>query len=281
MRLIDDAPLAAVVLAVLALVLGTTLAELFSPVDLAFTLAYLLPLGLSAWRLPRVAVVAVAFLCAACWFVVHYFSRAIEMPLLVALSNVAMELCVFLAFGLLLHELRRRLGVERRLARTDMLTGMPNRRAFHSELQREIARCRSFGQPFSLAYLDVDDFKQINDRLGHAAGDGVLRAVASSLQACIRRVDLVARLGGDEFGVLLPGTDAFGADVVMRRVQSTLRENVHEPFGVSCSIGCLTVLKGPPDIEALIAKADRLMYEQKSQGRGSFRHETLQSADGG
>ena len=263
---------------VLALVAAVAVADWVSTAEIAFTLGYMLPLALAAWRLPRAAVVLVAVACAGAWLVVHEGRREIPQSTPVLVVNLVMELLVFLSFGLLLAAMRQRLQHERRLARTDSLTGMPNRRAFHAELERETERCRRYRQPFSIAYLDVDQFKQVNDRLGHAAGDALLKRVAMALQSSVRKVDLVARLGGDEFALLLPGADAIGAGVVIRRLQALLAEWVEREFSASCSIGCLTVLRDPPGMDELVAEVDRLMYRQKAEARGTCRHETWPKA---
>ena len=274
LRWIDRRSPAAASAIVLALVAAVAFADWLSAADIAFTLGYMLPLALAAWRLPRTVVVLVAIACAGSWLVVHEGRRSVPQATPVLVLNLVMELLVFLSFGLLIAAMRRRLQHERRLARTDSLTGMPNRRAFHAELERETERCRRYGQPFSIAYLDVDRFKQVNDRLGHAAGDALLKRVAMALQTSVRKVDLVARLGGDEFALLLPGADAIGAGVVIRRLQGLLAEWVEREFSASCSIGCLTVLRDPPGVDELVAEVDRLMYRQKEEARGTCRHET-------
>lgn len=268
LRWIDRRSPAAAAAIVAALIAAVAVADWLSAADIAFTLGYLLPLGLAAWRLPRGFVVGFAVLCAGAWLAVHELRRAEPQPTAVVAANLVMELLVFLSFGLLIGAMRRRLQHERKLARTDSLTGMPNRRAFTAELEREAERCRRYGQPFSVAYLDVDNFKQVNDRLGHAAGDALLKRVAYSLQNAVRKVDLVARLGGDEFAMLLPGADQFGAETVLRRLGSLLADWVQREFGASCSIGCLTVLREPPGVDEIVARVDALMYRHKAGARG-------------
>ncbi|MGE3174862.1 MAG: GGDEF domain-containing protein [Planctomycetota bacterium] len=272
---IERASPAAVTAMMVGVVTAVALADVCSTADVNFTLAYLLPIALAAWRLGIAGVVITVFVCAITWLGVHVTSRELAMPPAIDALNLVMELGVFLAFGLALVSLRRHLDEERRLARTDSLTGVANRRSFRHECAREIERCRRFGQPFSLAYIDVDGFKSINDRLGHQSGDELLQAVAHTLASGVRRVDVVARLGGDEFALLLPGTDGVGAAVLMAKLRSVLDDGLRRTFGVGCSIGCLTVLSQSPDVDELIARADRLMYEVKQGGRGQLRHQTL------
>src|SRR5437773_2624774 len=115
---------------------------------------------------------------------------------------------------------------ERELARRDALTGAPNARAFYELAGAEIARARRYIHPFSVAYLDLDDFKLVNDRLGHLAGDAVLRSVARALGGVLRASDVVARLGGDEFAVLLPEAGAAPARLATDKLRQALAEVV-------------------------------------------------------
>jgi diguanylate cyclase (GGDEF)-like protein len=275
MRWIARRSATSIVCIVIAAMAAVAIADWHSTADIAFTLAYMLPLALAAWRLPRTAVVACAIACACSSLAMQELRRGNAQPNAIIVANFVMELLVFLAFGLLLSALRDRLARESTLARTDSLTGMPNRRAFLAELEREADRCARFGQPFSVAYLDIDRFKQVNDRLGHAAGDALLQRVGYSLQTAVRKVDLVARLGGDEFAMLLPGADSIGSDVVMRRIAASLAPWIQREFGASCSIGCLTVLRDPPPPQEIVARVDALMYRQKAGAGGGTLHETM------
>ena len=148
-------------------------------------------------------------------------------------------------------------------ARTDPLTGLPNRRAFERELEQRLATASP--EPFCVIMLDVDDLKQVNDAHGHAAGDAVLKRVASVLSANLRSVDVVTRWGGDEFVLLMPGTDQVGAVSLARRVGGTLR-NPDDPLGpVSVSIGTASFPTDGTTAVALLGAADRSMYADKRQ----------------
>jgi len=146
-----------------------------------------------------------------------------------------------------------------RIARTDELTGLPNRRAWQEELPREMARAERSGRPLCVAMLDLDGFKELNDSLGHQAGDQLLKQVASSWTSVMRTSDFVVRFGGDEFAVLLPDCDlAMAEPMIDRLVQIT-------PANQSCSVG-LTQWSGSEDADALLALADVALYEAKRQG---------------
>lgn len=155
-------------------------------------------------------------------------------------------------------------------SRRDALTGLANRRAFEEELAREAARAARAGAPLSVALLDVDRFKGVNDAHGHAAGDAVLRAVAARARDTLRAGDLAARIGGEEFALLLPGADLAGAAELAERVRLAIAAAPIEAGGrwlaVSASLGCAALAPGEaPD--ALVARADARLYDAKRAGR--------------
>ena len=157
-------------------------------------------------------------------------------------------------------------GVQR-LALTDALTGLANRRAFEQVLGREVEKTRRSGALFAILILDINHFKSINDRHGHAAGDTALQAVARVLASTARKVDCCARLGGDEFAVLLPDTSEGDAPFVVRRIQRSLDDyNQTAAVPISVSIGARIV--DPKEPGAILAQADRAMYDAKAQGSG-------------
>ncbi len=155
------------------------------------------------------------------------------------------------------RDLVRRLAID---ARTDVLTGMANRRAWDDELPSALRRAERLGHPLSVVLLDLDHFKAYNDRFGHPAGDAALREIGASWHGQIRDIDLLARIGGEEFGLLLPGCDAEAALEVVDR----LRANV--PEGLTASAGVVAWAL-PLTPEQFVAEADRALYRAKSDGR--------------
>ncbi|WIG98823.1 diguanylate cyclase [Myxococcus sp. SDU36] len=158
-----------------------------------------------------------------------------------------------------------------RLSSTDGLTGVHNHRHFQERLREEFRRAQRYDDALSLILLDLDYFKEINDKYGHSAGDGVLRDVAAALTRGVRETDLVARYGGEEFAVLLPRTHLTGALTVAERVRRELRAlrlevedglQVTASFGVSC-FPHRTVLTP----EQLLLTADEALYQAKRDGR--------------
>jgi diguanylate cyclase (GGDEF)-like protein len=131
-----------------------------------------------------------------------------------------------------------------------------------------------YRRPLSIAYLDCDNFKWVNDSLGHAEGNRLLRILASGLEKNVRRTDFAARLGGDEFALLLPETDYEAARVAIARVRSALTDLMRrQGWPTTLSIGLLTCIAPPPSVEAIIHQADRLMYGAKNAGKNTFQHE--------
>mgnify|MGYP005848938525 FL=1 len=157
------------------------------------------------------------------------------------------------------------------LADHDHLTGVFNRRRFYEDLERELARVRRYGGRAALLWVDLDGFKEINDRFGHHVGDDVLRHVAAVLRLEVRRSDIIGRLGGDEFGVLLVEADEEEAQAVARRILDRLQDLVL-PGGMhvrlSASVGIALLHQVGADAKEAMVYADRAMYTSKAQGMG-------------
>lgn len=152
------------------------------------------------------------------------------------------------------------------LATTDPLTGLSNRRVFKNRLQAEMAAVARRPSPLSVALVDADNFKRVNDRLGHVAGDAVLQAIASLLTLSAREIDLVARIGGEEFAIILPGTDRAGALQAAERFRAGVADAVWPEMPVTVSIGIATLMENE-DAEQLVKRADVALYLSKDQGR--------------
>lgn len=164
--------------------------------------------------------------------------------------------------------LKSLLAKEQDLARIDPLTTVPNRRAFYEALEKERVRSLRYRRPCTIAYLDLDNFKKVNDSLGHAVGDELLVEVAASLKSNLRASDYVGRLGGDEFAILLPETDATAAKLVLHKLRLRLLEEMkNHSWKVTFSIGAATFLDPPASLDVMIRLADETMYAIKAQGK--------------
>jgi diguanylate cyclase (GGDEF)-like protein len=244
--------------------------------ELALVIFYLAPIGISSYFVGRRQGRWIALLSALSWTVMSAALRAGPFPLAVTLGDGFNRAVLFLVVAELLGSLRVAFDHERELARTDPLTGVANLRAFNELAQQELLRSRRYGRVFTVLYLDLDGFKEINDTRGHAAGDLVLQRVAAAIRDALRRTDLVARLGGDEFGVLLPETGAESAGVVIGKLQRALSLALTDAgWSVTASIGAVTSIVAPDAVEALINRADRLTYRSKELGKNQVTHETV------
>jgi diguanylate cyclase (GGDEF)-like protein/PAS domain S-box-containing protein len=169
-----------------------------------------------------------------------------------------------------------------RLARYDALTGLPNRNMFGDELERTLAKARRQGTAFALFFIDLDRFKNINDSLGHGAGDQLLKVMAGRLRGLLRESDLVARLGGDEFVVLLDGSVEVAALAhVARRALAAIAEPVlieTRSFQVTGSIGISLYPDDGDNAATLLKNADAAMYLAKDQGKNTFQFYTAELA---
>ncbi len=173
-----------------------------------------------------------------------------------------------------LHESQEaRIEAERKLARCDALTGLANRRAFYERAESERKRAIRYTRPLSLAYIDLDNFKQVNDTSGHEAGDQLLVSVASVLQNNLRAEDFAARLGGDEFALLLPESGHAAAAFVITKLHRLLTSAMQEKgSAVTFSMGLVTYEVAPESAEQMVQKADELMYSVKHHGKNAIRH---------
>jgi diguanylate cyclase (GGDEF)-like protein len=182
-----------------------------------------------------------------------------------------MRFGIFVLITYILSILKKSLENEKKLARLDHLTQAANYRSFSEAIFLEIQRAQRYKHPFSLAYLDLDNFKLVNDRFGHEAGNKLLQETVALMQTETRKTDLVGRLGGDEFAILMPETDKRSArDVLVRIKNKFALEMENKNYQVSMSIGCITYLDVPLEVDDILQKADELMYSIKKRGKDNL-----------
>jgi diguanylate cyclase (GGDEF)-like protein len=180
------------------------------------------------------------------------------------LARFALYLVVLALLGMM----RRERAAHQQAAATDQLTGAANSRAFRAIASAEVERAQRYGRELSLAYLDVDDFKAVNDNLGHPEGDRVLLEVSHVMRSMVRSVDTVARIGGDEFAILMPETGAADAAGVVERVHREIaRLSTVDGGRVPCSVGLVTFDRPPASLKELVAAGDELLYRAKERGK--------------
>lgn len=278
--LFEGRPPAVTVAVALALLAVVAILDLVTGPELGFSLFYLLPIGVVAFFIGRGAGFALSVVSAATWLLID-LSGAAAASLFVPLWNSGIRLGIFAVVTWTLSDLRRLLDSERRLARTDQLTGTHNARAFYDLIELEMSRSLRYSRPFTLTYLDIDNFKAVNDALGHAAGDRLLRGVADTLRENVRAMDSVARLGGDEFALLLPETGPDAAETALRKVHTRLAETVRRlDLPVSFSMGAVVCIGPPSTVDELIRHADHEMYRVKKGGKAEISIATLDARSG-
>jgi diguanylate cyclase (GGDEF)-like protein len=241
------------------------LAESAAHYSFASTLFYLLPIGVTAWVCGRPWGQFVTLAAAVMDAIGTVYLAEHRHPFIFPAIDMLLQLALFASFGQLLVMLKSTLERERRLSRTDPLTGILNVRGFQELAEFELFRMRRYGHAMTVVYLDVDDFKSINDKRGHSYGDELLKLIASSLKETVRTVDVPARLGGDEFVVLLPEATKEAAQGFVTRIKKALNHAVLNE--VTFSIGAVTFDMAPASVDTLLAPADAMMYAAKRNGK--------------
>lgn len=252
------------------LVLAVGFLDVITGYELAFSLFYLLPISLATWFGSRAIGITITILSAVSWFTADNLAGHIYSNPAIPFANTTIRFSVFLIVALLISALREAYKHEKEMARIDILTGAINRRYFSELLNMEIDRSGRNKKAFSVVYFDLDNFKKVNDTMGHAAGDNVLKTTVKEAKGHLRKIDIVARLGGDEFALLLPETGQEEARVAVLKIQSSiLTEMKRNKWPVTLSIGVLTCITMSAQPEELVKQADELMYSVKKNGKNS------------
>jgi diguanylate cyclase (GGDEF)-like protein len=239
--------------------------------EITFSFFYLIPIAIATWYIDRKTGYVIASLSIAIWIISNYMAGERYTYEIIRYWNAFIRLTVFIPLIWLLDEFKRALHHEHLLAHTDSLTGIPNSREFYFQVNAELLRASRFNSPFTIAYMDVDNFKQINDQFGHSEGDSILKSIAQSMLSNIRQTDIAARLGGDEFAVLLPNTDQSGAKFILDKVQNKLLEQMEKTNSkVTFSIGVVTFHIPPASVDELLRRADKIMYAVKAKGKNNI-----------
>ena len=253
-------------------VAGIGIADVLTGTELAFSLFYLIPVALVTWFSGRTIGLVVSVIAAITWFVVDTLSGLSYSQPLIRYWNTAVRLGFFVVVALLLPALKA-LKHEKKVARIDELTGVDNRRSFFEAAHTELYRAQRYNRYFTVAYIDLDNFKAVNDQSGHQTGDRLLCAVVERAKSHLRKTDLIARLGGDEFVLLLPEVDQAAAQTTISKIRTALLHEMRmNNWPVTFSIGVLTYRNGPITAEELIRKGDELMYCAKKNGKNGIEY---------
>jgi len=263
-----------------ALLLGAVpAADVITGTELNLSIFYLLPLIFSTWFVSRRAGLVTVIAGVTAWVALDIMTGAQASSAFVFFWNASVRLAFFIVVVELIHLMKGSKAREASLARTDSLTGVGNGRSFCDRANFELAALRRTKRPVTIAYLDLDHFKSVNDTLGHSEGDRLLQAVARAIQTRLRATDLVARLGGDEFGILFPDTDRDAAPAVLRAISGAVSEAIDAEWGVGSTIGAVTFEQPPDSVDFMVRASDQLMYSGKRRGRGRVEHSVWPTAD--
>jgi diguanylate cyclase (GGDEF)-like protein len=246
--------------------------------ETTFSFFYLIPIAIATWYLGKAEGRIMVVLSISTWAVSNRLAGEVYSQEIIRYWNAGIRLVVFILFAELLYGLKLALLHEQALSRTDFLTGIYNSREFYERANLEILRARRNGNPMTVAYMDLDSFKQVNDRHGHSEGDKLLKIIAQTASSVIRKTDVVARMGGDEFVFLFPDSDQTKARVALEKVKLALVNKMRESnLPITFSIGAVTFLSAPQSTDEMLHKADKLMYEVKESGKNEIAYLTLEN----
>ena len=238
-------------------------------IDASPVLLYLVPIALGSWFLRVGDGYRLAALSGVVFLATDLLTRAHYLKPLIHVWNGVSVFGLFVVAAYTLSELRSHVDSQKKLARVDFLTAIANRRGFQESMEAEILRARRWNTPLTIAYMDIDYFKALNDKMGHAKGDLLLKQTATLLRDNLRATDALARMGGDEFAFILVGSAPAVVKKVVEKIHYGLRGMaMANDWPVSFSIGVVTYLSPPRKLDDMLRAADELMYEVK-QDRGA------------
>lgn len=246
--------------------------DYYTGYEISFSVFYLVPVAMAAWYGEKKLAILVSVISAMTWQFSNELAGQTFHYLLVPFWNASTRLGFFVIVATLLTKLKESYVHQRNMALTDFLTGASNPRAFYKALEMEVLRSRRYHRTFSVCYFDADNFKKVNDTLGHNVGSDLLVKVVEITKANLRATDTIARLGGDEFAILLPETDEQNVQAVVKKLRSKLLSEMQSnEWSVTFSIGVMTYIEAPQNTDEVIKLADHLMYEVKRNGKNSVK----------
>ena len=256
----------------LAILIVIGITDYLTGIYLSLLIFYLIPVLLVSWFVGFRAGIFISFLCALTWSSEDIIKSQSLMHPLIPYWNIGADFVVFLIISFSIYTIKQSLIREKERALIDDLTGIGNRRFFYEFASNEIKRAQRYNHQLTLIYLDLNNFKAVNDKFGHHKGDEVLKSVAKTMKSGMRSIDIIARFGGDEFVALLPETGFDGARKVIDRIKNDIDTIVGKENPVSASIGAVTLEKPAGSIDDLIKSAEALMYEEKRSEKKLIRH---------
>ncbi|BFM40834.1 diguanylate cyclase [Synechocystis sp. LKSZ1] len=249
--------------------------DFYTGYQYAFSVFYVLPIALIT-LVSNQNLGLLASLLSACIFTyAEIASGRFYDNVLTPYWNILIRFSLFAIVSILLTAIKRLIKTERILARTDHLTAAVNARSFQEIMTLELYRLQRYHHPLTLVYFDLDNFKIVNDQLGHSHGDQALQSVVNCIKKYIRKTDTIARMGGDEFVLLLPETNREQAQQLVTDIRPFLASEMRKHnWPITFSMGVLTCTTVPGSIDELVTIADNLMYKAKLQGKNTVEYAT-------
>ncbi|MGF1572318.1 MAG: GGDEF domain-containing protein [Sumerlaeia bacterium] len=255
----------------LGLILVIGFIDYITGMDIRVFALYFIPISIMGWRSHERDSWFTSILCTLAWA----FSKSVEInsshDAFVWSWNISVMFLTFHLIGSLISRMRAYVEDLKMAASKDALTNLFNRREFIAKFSQELTLKHSRNKPMVLMFIDLDDFKDINDTLGHDAGDRVLVSLSRVLESSLRSSDVAGRLGGDEFAVLLNETNKASGEIVIRSILKKLETaGPDESPQIKCSIGAISFSEPPSNPLKALRAADQLMYQVKKTGKGHF-----------
>lgn len=255
----------------LVLILGIT--DYISGYEMSFSIFYLIPISIAVFLTDFKFGLIISILSTISWHLADIYSGHIYLNILIPFWNSIVRFGYFILHSFLFSQFIKSYEKTKINSLSDSLTGTINTRFFYELFNRELKKAKRTNLAFTLVYIDLDNFKSINDTYGHQYGDSLLKLVSSLIIKNIRPSDIFARLGGDEFALLLPETDHYSFDLVIKRIRAIIETELKKNnFPVTLSIGAITFKIFNSTIDEMIKQADELMYNVKRKGKNNIEH---------
>jgi len=244
--------------------------------EISFSIFYLIPIIFVTWFSDRWVGIFVSGASAMAWLMADLMVGQIYSLWIIPYWNSIMRFGIFLVNVYLLSKLKGALELEKTLSRIDSLTGIANGKYFIELVNSELIRSNKNNLPFTIAYMDLDDLKIVNDRFGHNEGDIVLLTVAGIIRNNIGTIDTVGRLGGDEFAILFPGMGAEKSQGIIPKIHKSLLDAMLEnKWGITLSMGVGTFKGANFSVEEILRLTESLMYSVKNAGKSGIKYEVF------
>lgn len=248
-----------------------TLLEFFWGNEVLLVILYLPVITMMAIRVSLKRAIQFAFVCSFVWLADDIFIASTEGPNSGELFLAIVHCAAFTVIAIVVSRLKIALHNEFLKARYDFLTGLANMQMFYAQAESVLKDPRRTERPFSMIFIDCDNFKTVNDTLGHEEGNRVLKTVADELAAKTRQEDCTARFGGDEFVVLFPETNLHNSQIMLQKLRDGLLQRMSENnWPVTFSIGIVNFSRVPDELQSAVNIADELMYDCKKQSKNGI-----------